>query len=121
MRIKLLAGGLLLTFATPALAENWDFVLVNKTGRTINLVEVAVAGSGDWKKDKRDEDMGDGKIRPGADYTVHFDKDAKVCKYDVRMTFEGEETPIIWSGFDTCKFAFGDFALNGGTPTVKGT
>ena len=121
MRIRLLAGGLLLTFATPAFAANWDFVLVNKTGKTINMVEVAVTGSGDWKKDKRDEDLGPGTIKPGEDYTVHFDKDPKVCKYDVRLTLDGEETPIIWAGFDACKFAFGDFALNGGSPTVKGT
>ncbi|WP_198152573.1 hypothetical protein [Tsuneonella dongtanensis] len=119
--MKLLAGGMLLTLAAPALAENWDFVLVNKTGKTIKMVEVSVAGSGDWKKDKREEDQGPGTIKPGDDYTVHFEKDPKVCKYDVRMTFEGDETPIIWTGFDTCKFAFGDFALNGGTPSVKGT
>lgn len=121
MRIKLLAGGLLLAVATPAFADDWDFVLVNKTGKTIKLVEVSESGKADWKKDKRDEDMGDGKVKPGDDYTVHFDRDPKVCKYDVRMTFEGEDLPVVWTGFDACKFAFGDFALNGGTPTVKGT
>ncbi|OGS49721.1 hypothetical protein [Tsuneonella troitsensis] len=121
MRIKLLAGGMLMAIATPALAEDWDFVLVNKTGKTIKLVEVSQAGAADWKKDKRDEDFGAKTIKPGDDYTVHFDKDPKVCRYDVRLTFEGDETPIVWTGFDACKFAFGDFALNGGTPTLKGT
>ena len=121
MHLKLtVAAGLLLS-AAPALAESWDFVLVNKTGKTIKLVEVSQAGTGDWKKDKRDEDMGEGKVKPGADYTVHFEKDAKVCKYDVRLTFEGEDTPVTWTGFDACKFAFGDFALNGGVPTLKGS
>ncbi|MGN3973760.1 hypothetical protein [Tsuneonella sp. SYSU-LHT278] len=121
MRFKLLVAATAMAGAAPALAENWDFVLVNKTGKTITLVEVSVAGSGNWKKDKRDEDIGSGTIKPGADYTVHFDKDAKVCKYDVRMTFEGDDTPVVWTGFDTCKFAFGDFALTNGLPTVKGT
>lgn len=121
MRFKLLVATIAMTVTSPALAENWDFVLVNKTGKTIQLVEVSVAGTGNWKKDKRDEDIGSGIIKPGADYTVHFDKDPKVCKYDVRLTFEGEDAPIVWTGFDTCKFAFGDFALNGGLPTVKGT
>lgn len=121
MHIKLtIAAGLLLT-AAPAFAENWDFVLVNKTGKTIKLVEVAKAGTGDWKKDIREEDQGEGKVKPGDDYTVHFDKDAKVCAYDVRMTFDGDETPVVWTGFDACKFAFGDFALNGGVPTLKGS
>ena len=121
MKLKLTIAAALMLSAAPALAESWDFVLVNKTGKTIKLVEVAQAGTGDWKKDKRDEDQGEGKVKPGADYTVHFEKDAKVCKYDVRMTFEGDDTPVIWTGFDACKFAFGDFALNGGVPTVKGS
>lgn len=121
MRLGIFLGAVTLAFAVPAVAEDWDFVLVNKTGKTIKLVEVSLAGTGDWKKEKREEDMGEGTIKPGADYTVHFDKDPKVCKYDVRLTLDGEATPIVWSGFDACKFAFGDFALNNGTPTVKGT
>jgi hypothetical protein len=96
-------------------------VLVNKTGKTIKLVEVSQAGAGNWQKDVRDEDRGAGRVRPGEEYTVHFDKDGKTCKYDVRMTFDGEEIPVIWSGFDACKYAFGDFSLANGVPTVKGT
>lgn len=106
--------------AVPAHAENWDFVLVNKTGKTIKAVEVADAGSGNWAKEKRDEDRGEAKIKPNEDYTVHFEKDAKACKFDVRMTFE-DDSQTVWAGFDVCKYAFGDFALNGGTPTVKGS
>ncbi|MGX7952006.1 hypothetical protein ACWPM1_05505 [Tsuneonella sp. HG249] len=120
MRIKLLAGGLLLTLATPALAENWDFVLVNKTGKTIKLVEVSQTGVSDWKKDKRDEDQGPSTIKPGEDYTVHFDKDAGVCKYDVRVTFD-EDSQLIFPAFDACKYAFGDFALKGELPVLKGS
>jgi hypothetical protein len=121
MRIMLLAGGLLLTIGAPAFAENWDFVLVNKTGRTMKLVEVSQAGANDWKKDIRDEDRGASTISPGDEYTVHFDKDGKVCKYDVRITFDGDTTPVTWPGFDACKYAFGDFSLNGGVPAVKGS
>ena len=120
MRIKLLAGGLLLTVATPAYADNWDFVLVNKTGKTVKLVEVSESGKADWKKEIREEDLGTGKIKPGDDHTVHFEKDAKACKFDVRMTFE-DDTQAVWGNFDVCKFAFGDFAMNGDLPTVKGT
>lgn len=121
MRIAFAIGAVLATIAAPACAEPWDFVLVNKTGKTIKLVEVSAAGAADWKKDKREDDIGSGTIKPGDDYTVHFDKDGKTCKYDVRMTFDGEETPVIWTAFDTCKFAFGDFALSGGVPSVKGS
>ena len=118
---KMLAGAALAALSAPALAEPWDFVLVNKTGKTIKLGEISLAGAADWKKDKREEGVGSGTIKPGDDYTVHFDKVDKACKYDIRMTFDGDETPVIWTGFDACKFAFGDFALNGGVPSVKGT
>ena len=122
MHIRIALGAGLLLAAAPARAESWDFVLVNKTGKTIKLVEVALAGSGDWKKDVRDEEIrGESKIKPGDDYTVHFERGADTCKYDVRMTFEGEEVPVVWTGFDTCKFAFGDFALTNGVPSVKGS
>lgn len=110
MRIGMLAGGMLLTMAAPALAENWDFVLVNKTGKTITLVEVSPSGAADWKKDRRDDDLGPKSIKPGDDYTVHFDKDDKTCKYDVRMTFEGD-SQTVWPAFDVCKYAFGDLSL----------
>ncbi len=122
MRFKLLLGTVLLVSAVPALAEQWDFVLVNKTGKTIKLVEIAQAGSGAWKKDIRDEEIrGEWNIKPGADYTVHFEKGDNVCKYDVRLTFDGEDTPVTWPGFDTCKYAFGDFMLTNGVPSVKGS
>ena len=120
MRIKLLAGGLLLTIATPALAESWDFVLVNKTGKPIKLVEVSASGAADWKKELLEEDRVKGDIKPGADHTVHFEREPKACSFDVRMTF-GDDTQAVWTGFDVCKFAFGDFALKGDLPVVKGT
>lgn len=110
----------LLALAAPAHAESWDFVLVNKTGKTIKGVEVASAGSGTWAKEKRDEDRGPTAVKPGQDYTVHFEREAKACKFDVRMTFE-DDTQVVWPSFDVCKYAFGDFALNNGAPSVKGS
>jgi hypothetical protein len=120
MRTQIAIGTALLALAAPAHAENWDFVLVNKTGKTIKMVEISLVGAADWKKDKREEDQGPGAIKPGDDYTVHFEKEANVCKYDVRMTFDGDNQ-LIWPAFDVCKYAFGDFALNGELPVVKGS
>jgi hypothetical protein len=117
---QILIGAALLALAAPAQAESWDFVLVNKTGKTVKLVEVSEAGTGNWTKEKREEDLGNGKIKPGDDHTVHFERTAKTCKFDVRMTFD-DDSQAVWTGFDTCKFAFGDFAMNGDLPVVKGT
>ena len=120
MRIKLLAGGLLLTLATPALAENWDFVLVNKTGKSIKLVEVSESGKADWKKEMLEEDRAKSDIKPGEDHTVHFEKASASCAFDVRMTF-ADDTQAVWTNFNVCKFAFGDFSMKGDLPVVKGT
>ena len=40
---------LALFVASPALAEDWDFVLTNGTGKSIKMVEIAPTGSTDWK------------------------------------------------------------------------
>lgn len=117
-RIALAAA--VVALAAPAHAESWDFVLVNKTGKTIKQVEVSDAGSGNWTKEKRDEDRGAAKINPGDDYTVHFEKGAGACKFDVRMTFD-DDSQTVWPAFDVCKYAFGDFTLANGAPTVKGS
>lgn len=120
MRVTLLAGGLLLALASPAFAENWDFVLVNKTGKTIKLVEVSESGKADWKKERSDEDRPAPTIRPGQNHTVHFERGGQACRFDVRMTF-ADDSQAVWTGFDVCKYAFGEFALNGDLPVVKGT
>lgn len=119
MRMKMVAGAALLALAAPALAENWDFVLVNKTGRTIKMVEVAPAGSGAWAKQKVEEDIAS-DIKPGNDHTVHFEKDASACKFDVRLTF-ADDTTATAGALDVCDYAFAEFSFNGETLAIKGS
>ena len=120
MRSNLVAGAVLLALATPAVAESWDFVLVNKTGRAIRTVEVAPAGSGAWAKEKLAEDIVVSDIEPGEDHTVHFDRDAQACKFDVRLTFADDSTATA-GGLDVCDYAFAEFSFKGETLAVKGS
>lgn len=118
MRAKLMGVAVLLALAAPAQAENWDFVLVNKTGKTIKQVELAESGSGKWTSQNTEEGI-DPSIKPGVDHTVHFTKDAKACKFDVRLTFDDDSTAEA-QGLNVCDYAFADFTLKDGVLTAKG-
>lgn len=119
MRTRLLAGAVLLTLASPALADSWDFVLNNKTGKTIKMVELAPTGSQTWAKEETEDDRAS-TVKPGASFTVHFTKDASACKFDVRLTYEDDST-AVFPALNVCDNAFADFSYNGATPVVKGS
>lgn len=118
MRAKLIGVAVLLALAAPAHAENWDFVLVNKTGKTIKQVELAETGSGKWASQKTEEGI-DSAIKPGVDHTVHFTKEPKACKFDVRLTFD-DDSAAETQGLNVCDYAFADFMLKDGVLTAKG-
>lgn len=91
-----------LAIATPALADDWDFVLINLTGKPIKTAEVAPAGTQNWQPNKVDPDFKreDAVVKPGARMTVHFDK-GPGCKYDVKLSFT-DGSSSIWTGFNAC-------------------
>ncbi len=119
MRFKLAAGIMLLALAAPLTAEDWDFVLLNKTGKVIKLVELAPSGTDAWFKWKVDDDL-PAEIKRGADHTVHFSKDAKACRFDVRLTFSDNST-ALGTGLNVCDHAFVDMTLTNGVLAMKGS
>lgn len=118
MRNKLVAALLALAVATPALAEQWDFVLTNQTGKGIKLVEVSPTGAADWQKNQVDPDTTKaGVVAPGARTTIHFDRNENICKYDVRATF-ADDTTLVWTGINVCDNAYVTLKLTGnGVPS----
>lgn len=106
--------------ATPALADEWDFVLTNATTKEIKLVEVAPTGTQTWQKNIVDADIKkDATTKPGARMTVHFDKGAG-CKYDIRATF-ADDTTMVWTGFNTCDDSYVTLKISAaGAPTFTG-
>lgn len=95
------SAALALSVAVPALADAWDFILINNTGKPIASVEVSPTGAEKWQPNKVDEDLKrEGDTKPGARITVHFEKDAS-CKYDVKATFS-DKTTSVWSGINVC-------------------
>ena len=114
----LIGAALIAVTAAPAYAEDWDFVLSNKTGKTIKTIELSESGKAQWNPEKLDEDMVHDPIRPGTNHTVHFDKSA--CSVDVRLTF-ADDSQAVFTGFNACDNAFGDFSFKGDLPVVKGS
>lgn len=98
---KLILAAAGLAFALPASAQSeLDFMLINRTGKEIKLVEVAATGVDQWQANKVDAEVR--KVEPikaGGRATIHFDD--KGCKYDVRATF-ADDTKSVWSNINLC-------------------
>lgn len=117
MRKTLIMAAAALVVATPALAEDWDFVLVNNTGKEIKVVELAPTGSTTWQQNKVDEEVRKRvPIAVGKRGTIFFDKGSDQCKYDVKVTF-ADDASITWANVNVCE-PFVNLRLNAsGAPT----
>jgi hypothetical protein len=105
-----------LMIAAPALAEDWDFVLINNAGKSIKTVEISPGGAGTWVANKTDPEMKrEALTKVGGRTTVHFDKGSG-CKYDLRATFEDGST-AVWSGVNVCNNSYITIRYSGGTPS----
>ena len=93
-------AGICLAGASAAMAEDLDFSMVNKTGYAINEVYVSSAKSNDWEEDV----MGRDQLANGERVDIHFDRGAKGCSWDLKVTYDdGDEA--IWSGLDLCSIS----------------
>lgn len=102
---------LTLLAATPACADDWDFVLINHTGKPIHRVELAPAGTTDWQANRVDPDLRqEGDVNAGGRMIVHFDK-ANVCKYDVKGSFS-DGTAAVWPGVNICDNSYVTIKFN---------
>lgn len=106
MRTIWFAAAVALATATPAIAEVWDLVLTNASGREIKMVEASPSGAATWQKNIVDEEVRKAaNIRPGGRATVHFDKVGSQCRYDLKATFV-DDTTAVWSNINVCDNAF---------------
>lgn len=104
--------------AAPAVAEDWDFMLTNGSGKSIKTIELAPAGTTDFKPQTVDpETRRDPVIKAGAKTTVRFDKAASQCRYDLKATFE-DGTTQIWAGANICDNSYITLKLANGKATI---
>lgn len=94
--MKLVVAAAAILAATPAIADDWDFVLINGTTKAIKTVELSPTGTATWQPNKIDPEFKKPETagKPGTRMTVHFDKGAG-CKYDVKLTFTDDSTATL--------------------------
>ncbi|MEP9359343.1 hypothetical protein [Sphingomonas sp. KR3-1] len=101
-----LAAAAALVIAAPAMADDWDFVLINSSGKAIKTVEIAPTGTTTWQPNKVDPEFKkeDTVVKPGGRMTVHFDKGSG-CKYDVKLNF-ADNSNAVWTAINVCDNSF---------------
>ncbi|MDF7776319.1 hypothetical protein P1X14_13770 [Sphingomonas sp. AOB5] len=97
--------------AAPALAEDWDFILINNSGKSIKTFEISAAGAAKWEPNKVDPEIKrDAEVKNGGRTTIHFDK-GDGCKYDLKATFS-DDTSLVWTNINVCDNAYVTIKLN---------
>lgn len=117
--MRFLTGvALALVAASPAMADDWDFVLINSTGKPIKTVEVAPSGTSDWKSGLEAEgERRQAVINPGARATVRLDKPAGQCRYDIRTTYADAST-MVFVDANICDNSYITVKLAGDKPVI---
>ena len=97
---KMLAAAALIgcALATPAVAGQQDFVLLNDTGYTIEEVYVSPSRAQTWEEDVLGRDV----LADGTRTKIRFDRSEDSCLWDLKAVYEDGET-AEWQGFNLCE------------------
>jgi hypothetical protein len=118
MRRSTLATAGVLVLATPAAAEEWDFVLINMTGKAIRSVELAPTRTADWVPNQVDLEIATpAPVRPTARTTIHFDKRDDTCVYDIRATLDSG-SQSVWQAVNVCDNSYVTLKFNASGATT---
>ncbi|HEX4695604.1 hypothetical protein [Sphingomonas sp.] len=120
MRYKWALGLAMLGVAAPAFADAWDFILTNNTGKEIKTIEVSPAGANQWQPNKVDDGEKAKPIKPAGRTTIHFDKSATQCKWEVKATF-ADDTTAVFPAVNLCDASFVTIRYANGTPAATGS
>lgn len=113
--MAVMAGVATLLAATPAFADDWDFILTNDTGKEVKTIEVSPTGAAKWQPNKVDADVQKAPtLKPAARTTVHFSKDAE-CKFDIRLTF-ADDSNAVWTNINVCDNSYVTLRYKNGAP-----
>ena len=83
--------------ASPALAGDQDFELVNKTGYTIEQVYVSASNSDEWEEDVMERDV----LSDGESVDIEFSRGQKGCRFDLKVVYD-DGTDATWGRLDLC-------------------
>ena len=98
MRLFFAAAGAALLIASPALADQRDFRLVNRTGYVVNEVYVSPSATDDWEEDV----MGRDTLGSDESVNISFPNRGKACLYDLKLVHADGDT-ATWSKINLCE------------------
>ena len=94
------AAALMVAAASPAVAGEQDFVLVNNTGYAVEEVYVSPTRVADWQEDVLGADM----LPDGSRVTITFDRSEDSCLWDLKVVYEDTEA-VEWPSFNLCEIS----------------
>lgn len=81
-----------------ATSQDLDFVLVNKTGLTIESVFVSPAKDDEWGEDVMGKDV----LANGESVKITFSPKEKECVWDLKIV-DSDKDKVEWTEFNLCK------------------
>lgn len=100
MKSTLIAASLLSLFAaSSASAQAVEFTIVNKTKSVVNAFYTSPVGVKSWE----DDVFGDQALGPDESITITIEDGRRVCKYDLRFEFQGDDLEDLEDTQDICE------------------
>jgi hypothetical protein len=102
--LTMVLAGLGLGTGDSALAQaRQDFVLINRTGYTIDQVFVGPSNSRSWGRDILGQDI----LESGQQVSITFPRNARECMWDLKVVYnDGDQTEWIGrNGFNLCQIS----------------
>ena len=94
------AAAFVMVGASPALAGEQDFVLVNDTGYAMNEVYVSPTRVEAWQEDV----LGEYQLANGDRRTIRFNRAEEDCLWDMKVVYDDGET-VVWPAFNLCEIS----------------
>jgi hypothetical protein len=94
-----------------------DFDLVNNTGYDVSEVYVSPAMKSDWEEDV----LGDSTIEDGGSKVIRFKNSGSVCKWDLKVVYEEDDSSAVWQDLDLCTVSKVTIRYNRKTDTTSAT
>lgn len=96
-----LAAAAMLFTANAASADELVFTLKNATNSVVNNFYTSPVGVGDWE----DDVFGKQALAPGESMQITIADGRRVCKYDMRFEFQGDDLEDMEDTQDLCEMS----------------
>jgi hypothetical protein len=97
-----------------AFAGDQDFVLVNKTGLTIDELYVSPTHDNEWGEDVLGKDV----LKNNENVEIKFSRKETACVWDIKIVDEDDDD-VIWTEIDLCKASEITLFYKNGKPTAQ--